>query len=169
MTQIAVPVIVRDLNAGDISSLAWSGSPAHLASVGEQLARVPSGEVEYLVACLPSSMVVGKAEIDYACRASAGTLRQAAVRPVLQSCGIGTLLVRVAEERIMTRGYATAELAVEHDNLRGRALYERLGYVAYGQEPDEWDAEDADGRIVRYRTMCTLMRKSLPAAIPPQI
>jgi RimJ/RimL family protein N-acetyltransferase len=50
---------------------------------------------------------------------------------------------------------------VEHDNPRARALYERLGYVAYGSEPDEWDAEAADGRVVRHHTMCTLMRKPL--------
>jgi ribosomal protein S18 acetylase RimI-like enzyme len=161
VAQIAVRVIVRDLNIGDIASLGWSGSPAHLASVREQLGRVPSGEVEYLAACLPSGVPVGKAEIDYARRAGAGTLCQAAVHPVLQSCGIGTLLVQVAEERITARGYTAAELAVEHDNPRARALYERLGYVAYGSEPDEWDAEGAHGRVVRHRTMCTLMRKPL--------
>jgi ribosomal protein S18 acetylase RimI-like enzyme len=106
-------------------------------------------------------MPVGKTEIDYARRAGAGTLCQAAVHPVLQSCGIGTLLVQVAEERITARGCTRAELAVEHDNPRARALYERLGYVAYGSEPDEWDAEAADGRGVRHHTMCTLMRKPL--------
>jgi ribosomal protein S18 acetylase RimI-like enzyme len=63
----------------------------------------------------------------------------------------------------MDRGCTTAELGVEHSNLGARALYERLGYVAYGDEPDEWDAEGPDGRIVRYRMMCTLMRKPFPA------
>ncbi len=29
-------------------------------------------------------------------------------------------------------GLGQAELAVEENNLRARALYERLGYVAYG-------------------------------------
>ena len=69
----------------------------------------------------------------------------------------------VAEKRIMDRGYTTAELGVEHSNPRARALYERLCYVAYGDEPDEWDAEGPDGRIVPYRMMCALMRKPLPA------
>ena len=161
VTDCAIPVMVRDLKATDVSSLRWSGSPVHLASVREELGRVPSGEVEYLVACLPSGKTVGKVEIDYASRASAGTLGQAAVHPVLRSCGIGAFLVRVAEKRITARGYTTAELGVEHENPRARALYERLGYVAYDNEPDEWDAEGPDGRIVRYRTMCTLMRKSL--------
>lgn len=163
VTQIAVPVVVRDLTADDLAGLGWSGSPVHLASVREQLARVPLGEVEYLAACLPSGVPVGKLQVDYAERAGAGTLCQAAVHPLLQSCGIGTLLVRAAEARIMARGLTRAELGVEHDNPRARALYERLGYLAYGDAPDEWDAQGADGSIVRYRTMCTLMRKSLRA------
>jgi len=161
VNELAVAVTVRDLNVGDIAMLGWSGSPTHLASVREQLGRVQSGQAEYLAACLPSGTPVGKLEIDYAREASAGTLCQAAVHPILQSCGIGTLLVRVAEQRISARGCATAELAVEQENPRARALYERLGYAAYGEEPDEWDAEGPDGRVVRYHTICTLMRKSL--------
>ena len=157
-----MPLLVRNLTVDDLESLGWSGSQTHLASVREQLGRV-AGEVEYLAACLPSGKPVGKAGIDYAEHPAAGTLYQAAVHPLLQSCGIGTLLVRVAEKRIMDRGYTTAELGVEHSNPRARALYEQLGYVAYGDEPYEWDAEDPDGRIVRYRMMCTLMRKPFPA------
>jgi len=42
-------------------------------------------------------------------------------------------------------------------------LYERLGYVACGEKPDECDAEGPDGRVVRCQTVCTLMRKSLEA------
>lgn len=54
------------------------------------------------------------------------------------------------------------DLTVEETNPRARALYERLGYVAYGREPDAWDEEAPDGSISRYETMCTLMRKELP-------
>jgi len=74
---------------------------------------VPSGQVEYLAACLPSGAPVGKMEVDYARRAGAVTLCQAAVHPVLQSCGIGALPVVVVEQRIIACGYSTAELAVE--------------------------------------------------------
>jgi ribosomal protein S18 acetylase RimI-like enzyme len=66
-----------------------------------------------------------------------------------------------AEQRIRARGLRYAELGVEHSNPRARALYERLGYAAYGDEPDEWDAEGPDGTLIRYRTVCTLMRKQL--------
>lgn len=51
---------------------------------------------------------------------------------------------------------------MEENNPRARALYERLGYAAYGRQPESWDVEAEDGSVTRYETMCTLMRKELP-------
>jgi ribosomal protein S18 acetylase RimI-like enzyme len=51
---------------------------------------------------------------------------------------------------------------VEENNPRARALYERLGYVAYGRKPEAWDEDAPDGSIRRYETVCTLMHKELP-------
>jgi len=161
MPDVTVALVVRDLTEADLEALQWSGTASHLVAVRQELGRVTSGEVEYLVAAASAGLPVGKAGIDYARHAGAGTLYQAAVHPALQSCGIGTVLFGEAERRMKVRGLARAELSVEHDNPRARALYERLGYVAYGDAPDEWDAEGPAGEIVRYRTMCTLMRKLL--------
>src|SRR6266853_810725 len=142
---------IRDLTAADLDQISWSGTPSHIASVREQLGRVASGAVEYLAACPPSGLPVGKIGIDGA----------------LQACGIGTLLVAAAEQRIRARGHDRAELGVEHDNPRARRLYERLGYVAYGDQPAEWDTEGPYGVMVRYRTMCTMMRKPLASTACP--
>ena len=84
------------------------------------------------------------------------------VHPALQSCGIGTIFIHAAEQRILARGLHRAELGVEESNPRARALYDRLGYVAYGRAPDSWDEQAPDGTITRYETMCTHMRKDLP-------
>ena len=99
--------------------------------------------------------------IDYAKNPRAGTLWQLAVHGALQSCGIGTLLIEAAEQRIRARGLHRAELGVEECNPRARALYERLGYVAYGRKPEAWDEQAEDGSVRRYETVCTLMRKEL--------
>jgi ribosomal protein S18 acetylase RimI-like enzyme len=163
MPNVTVAVVVRDLTEADLDALHWSGTASHLVSVREQLDRVEPGEVEYLVAAASSGLPVGKAGIDYTRHAGAGTIYQAAVHPALQSCGIGTLLVGEAERRIRSRGLACAELGVELDNPRARALYERLGYVVYGEAPEEWDAEGPSGEIVRHRTVCALMRKTMPS------
>ena len=162
MPEVVIPLTVRDMTTEDLPECAWSGSRTHLAIVAEALERARLGEVDYLAACPPSGLPVAIGGVDYAKTPGAGTLWQLAVHGALQSCGIGTILIRAAEQRIRARGLRRAELAVEECNPRARALYERLGYLAYGSEPAAWDEETPDGSITRYETVCTLMRKELP-------
>jgi hypothetical protein len=49
----------------------------------------------------------------------------------------------------------------EVDYPRARALYERLGYVAYDEILESWDQQNPDGLITRYETTCAQMRKEL--------
>lgn len=158
MTVVVLPLSVRDLTDDDLQSIWWSG-PLHLTHVAKELRRA---DVDYLAACGPAGLPLGKCGIDYAKHPGAGTLFQFDVAPALQSCGIGTALARAAEQRILARGLHRAELLVEESNPRGRRLYERLGYAAVGRTPEAWDEQAPDGAITRYETMCTVMRKKLP-------
>ncbi|AUY49390.1 GNAT family N-acetyltransferase [Streptomyces sp. CB01881] len=162
MAEVALELSVRDLVHADLESCGWSGSDLHLANVAQQLVRARRGEVDYLAVCTPVGLPVAKAGVDYRAKEGAGTIWQLSVHPALQSRGIGTLLIGAAEQRIRSRGLRHAELGVEEDNPRARALYERLGYVAYDRQPDAWDERAPDGSLRRYETMCTLMRKELP-------
>ena len=161
-TEVVIPLTIRDLTTEDLPSCAWSGSATHLTSIAKALERARRGEVDYLAVCPPSGLPVALGGIDYAESPGAGTLWQLAVHGALQSCGIGTILIHAAEQRILTRGLHRAELGVEDGNPRARSLYERLGYAAYGSEPDSWDQEAADGTVTRYDTIVTLMRRELP-------
>jgi ribosomal protein S18 acetylase RimI-like enzyme len=162
MTEVVLPLTIRDLTPGDLPSCTWSGSGTHLASMAKALERAARGDVDYLAVCPPSGLPVAVGGVDYARNPGAGTLWQLVVVEALQSCGIGTLLIQAAENRIRARGLHRAELSVEECNPRARALYERLGYAAYGREAASWDEEAADGSVNRYETVCTLMRKNLP-------
>lgn len=161
MVDVVLKLSVRDLVHADLASCGWAGSGHHLAGVAEQLVRARIGEVDYLAVCAATNIPVAKCGVDYQVKEGVGTLWQLAVHPALQSCGIGTFLVEAAELRIRRRGLRQAELGVEEDNPRARALYERLGYVAYDRQPDAWDEQASDGSLRRYETMCTLMRKEL--------
>ncbi|MFJ6799050.1 GNAT family N-acetyltransferase [Streptomyces sp. NPDC091268] len=160
-TAVTLRVAVRDLVPEDLPSCTWSGTATHLRHVERELVRAAAGEVDYLAVCTPAGLPVAIGGIDYRACEGAGTLWQLAVLPALQSCGLGTLLVRAAEQRIRNRGLRRAALAVEEDNPRALSLYERLGYAAYGREADAWDVEGPDGSVRRHETMCVLMRKSL--------
>ncbi|KAB8192682.1 GNAT family N-acetyltransferase [Nonomuraea phyllanthi] len=161
MAEVVVRLSVRDLTQEDLEWCSWSGTSLHLAQVAQELERARRGDVDYLAVCPPSGMPVAIGGVDYQANPGAGTLWQLAVHPALQSCGIGTLLIRAAEQRILARGLHRAELSVEESNPRARALYERLGYVAHGRKPEAWDEEGPDGVIRRHETICTAMRKSL--------
>jgi ribosomal protein S18 acetylase RimI-like enzyme len=159
MAEVVLPLTIRDLSRGDLLSCAWTGlSKSNFAAA---LDRADRGEADYLVVCPPSGQPVAVGGIDYALGAGAGTLYQLAVHGAVQSCGIGTLLIGAAEQRIRAHGLLRAELAVEQNNPRARALYERLGYAAYGSSAEEWDEQADGGSVSRYRAVCTLMRKEL--------
>ncbi len=162
MVDVVVPLTVRDLTLEDVPSCTWSGTALFLTHLAEALERAGRGEVDYLAVCPPAGLPVALGGVDYAKTAGAGTLWQLSVHEALQSCGIGTILIRAAEQRIRARGLHRAELSVEECNPRAHALYERLGYLAYGSKPDSWDEEGPDGSVTRYETVCTLMRKELP-------
>ena len=88
--------------------------------LGKTLERARRGEVDYLAVCPPAGLPVALGGVDYTLTPGAGTLWQLAVHEALQSCGIGTLLIGAAEQRIRARGLHRAELAVEESD-RGPA------------------------------------------------
>lgn len=151
MTDVVVELSVRDFRHADLASCGWSGSALHLAGVARQLERARTGEVDYLAVCPATDIPVAKGGIDYQVEEGVGTLWQLAVHPALQSCGIGTFPIGAAERRIRNRGLLHAELGVEEDNPRARALYERLGYVARGRRPDVWTERPRTDRCAATR------------------
>jgi ribosomal protein S18 acetylase RimI-like enzyme len=161
VTEAVIPLTIRDLTPEDLPLCAWWVPAWDRAHLGKTLERAQRGEVDYLAVCPPSGLPVALGGVDYTLTPGAGTLWQLAVHGALQSCGIGTLLIEAAEQRIRARGLHRAELAVEECNPRARALYERLGYAAYGRKPEAWDEQTEDGSVRRYETVCTLMRKEL--------
>jgi ribosomal protein S18 acetylase RimI-like enzyme len=157
MPEVVLPLTVRDLSVADLPACAWAGS-----GVATSLERAGIGEVDYLAVCPPSGLPVALGGVDYTLTSGAGTLWQLSVHESLRSCGIGTILIQAAEQRIRARGLSRAELGVDENHPRPRALYERLGYVAHDRQPGSWDQAAADGSIARYETMITLMHKHLP-------
>ena len=160
--EIRLPIHVRDLTHSDLPHCTWSGSALHLLVVENELDRAAAGVADYLAVCAATSdLPLAIGGIDYELAPGAGSIHQLATMPALQSCGLGTALIEAAEDRIRRRGLLRAELGVEQDNPRARALYERLGYVVFDVRPDSWDEEAPDGTIRRYETECAIMAKDL--------
>lgn len=159
--EINLSLTIRDLTHADLPACAWSGNPAHMRAVGVALDRAARGEADYLGVFLPSGMPIALGGVDFVPSPGAGVLWQLAVLPALQGCGIGTRLIEELERRIVVRGLSRAELLVEVDNPRAKALYERLGYGVIGRRAEGWDTERPDGQVYRYETVCDVLSKTL--------
>ena len=151
-------VEVRPLTSSHLASIAWSGSPTHIESVGRELERVRTGEVEYL-AVFVDGLPVSKGGVDFAKEADAGTIWQLATHPRLEGLGLATTLIRELELRAARRGRTSLRLGVEPDNERALRLYEHLGYRSIGTSEASWEAERSDGSRFLYTTTLIEMSK----------
>jgi hypothetical protein len=75
VTEVVIPLTVRDLTAEDLPSCAWSGGATHLASVARALERARRGEVDYLAVCPPSGLPIAIGGVDYRFVGRAGPRR----------------------------------------------------------------------------------------------
>lgn len=161
ISSVSFEVSVRDLRADEVDALTWAGPASHRRAVHSALVRRDSGELDYLAACGPADVPLAIGGVEYDRRPGAGSLWQLAVMPALQSAGIGTVLIAALEARVTARGLARVDLGVGPDNLRARALYERLGYVAFGSALDRWSEELDDGTTQVHEAHCVLLGKGL--------
>ncbi|MFC7307652.1 GNAT family N-acetyltransferase [Streptomyces monticola] len=79
----------------------------------------------------------------------------------LRSRGIGSALIRAAEELARERGLPAIGLGVDTANPRAAALYERLGYRPSVLYTDRWAYVDMAGRRVECADQCTFLVKEL--------
>ncbi len=158
----AASLAVTDLDRDDLPHVWWTGNPAHIRGIAAILERVASGEVAYLAVRAPDGKPVAVGAIDYTRYEGAGMVYRLVTHWLLRSLGVGTRLIGEAEERIVRRGLTRAVMAVEDDNVRARALYERLGYRAFGHEQESWEVEGDDGGVRIHVAECTLLARQLP-------
>ncbi|MFJ3671666.1 GNAT family N-acetyltransferase [Streptomyces sp. NPDC090106] len=143
------------------------GSPGTLSFHARRFARQERGESTYLVAWL-GRRPVGHAEVRWnGCEAAEVTVRcpeinALGVRPEeLRSRGIGTALIRAAEDLVARRGIATVGIGVGKDNPRAAALYARLGYEPLVAYHDRWSYEGDDGQPHESVDACVFLTRDV--------
>jgi ribosomal protein S18 acetylase RimI-like enzyme len=152
---------IDDLDPGDLPSLDWAGGATHIRHVANELVRVEAGEVGYLAVRSPAGRPVAAGAVELADPPGTAKLMQLVTHPDVRSLGIGTCLIEALEQRARASAHHAVALGVEVTNPRAEALYQRLGYQAYGSEATGWEQEDADGRVYWHATRCVLMSKRL--------
>ncbi|MFJ9249460.1 GNAT family N-acetyltransferase [Streptomyces sp. NPDC101776] len=159
--------------ADDVALLdQYIGAPGATSFHARRFARQERCESTYLVAWL-DGRPVGHVELRWTgCDASAVRAARPGCLEIgglgvwpeeLRSRGIGTALIRAAEELAVERGLTDVGIGVEKDNVRAAALYARLGYEPLTDYYDRWSYEDADGFLHDNVDHCTFLVKDLPS------
>ena len=145
---------IRECTDRDVEALERV-APSGLNDVhGGRFRRQQSGESSYLVA-VSDGVPVGHAEIAWNGCPSVDVRQRypncpeisgLSVFPAeLRGQGIGTAIVRDAEDRARIRGFAWIGLGVDDENPGAARLYERLGYVSGIRYVFPWSYLDDNG------------------------
>lgn len=156
-------VSIRKCRAADLPALEWYGLYwRHRGIFRDAFERQERGETTMLLA-VANDFPVGQIFLDYARAREESTAVYWAVRvyPFLQGLGLGTALIRAAEEQVRRRDIEWAELGVERENADARRLYERLGYEVVGEMREECAYHTPSGRRERMRLDEWRMRKRI--------
>ncbi|MFE9441740.1 GNAT family N-acetyltransferase [Streptomyces sp. NPDC006602] len=144
------------------------GSPGVTSFHARRFARQEAGECTYLVAWL-DGRPVGHTEMRWlGCAAPDVTVDCPEIGGLgvwpeeLRSRGIGTALIRAAEDLARERRLTTVGIGVGRDNPRAAALYARLGYRSLVDYVDRYAYEDHDGTTRECVEQCTFLVKELP-------
>jgi ribosomal protein S18 acetylase RimI-like enzyme len=146
-------VMIRQVTQADLAGLEWEGEYTHYRQIYiETFKRVERGLALIWVLELPEQKIIGQALVqlvsdrkelaDGATRAYIFAFR---IRPAYRNRGLGSRLLKIIEDDLITRGYIRATLNVAKDNPRALALYEHHGYVVVAEESGNWSYPDEKG------------------------
>jgi len=155
---VSLPLVshiqIRTANRTDLPALEWDGEFTHFRRLFAEAYRlVELGEAIMWVAELPGVGIVGQlfVQVNSQNPALADGVKRAyiygfRVQALYQGAGIGSRLLKTAEEDLIRRGFHVIALNVGQDNPEARRLYERFGYRVVSSEPGIWSYVDHLGR-----------------------
>lgn len=170
---VELDIIIRRATAEDIPLLEWGGefwrlrerfeNAYHEQQIGRRCFLVADLN-RYPVARLIVQFMRGNPL--FANGDTRGYLYSLQVMEPLRGLGIGTRLIRAAEEVLVEKDITWATIAVAKDNPDARRLYERLGYHVYRDDPGRWHYTDPSGKEHEVNEPSWVMRKRLLPSKP---
>jgi len=83
------------------------------------------------------------------------------VMDLFRNKGIGTHMLKSAEEILRQRAYQIATISVAKDNPRALNLYKRMNYVTFSEDSGHWKYRDHLGKVRSVNEPCWLLYKYL--------
>ena len=145
---------IRKITNEDLPDLEWGGEFTHFRRVyTNAFQNQQKGNAILWAAELNGTGIIGQAFVqligsrpelaDGRIRAYIFSVR---VQSLYQNLGVGTKIMKHAEQDIFMRGFSYATLNVGKHNINARRFYERLEYQVIGDEAGIWSYLDHRGK-----------------------
>jgi ribosomal protein S18 acetylase RimI-like enzyme len=165
---------IRTANESDLPALEWEGEYTHFRRVYRQAMREAKRDRRMIYLAEVSGEVVGQLFIHLHSvwktafgGAKAGYLHSFRVKPNFRSLGIGSNLLKTAEQELLDRSYSRAAISVAKVNTRAQQLYLQHDFHIYSEDPGEWAYVDHRGRLKQISEPAYVMVKTLrPGKLP---
>jgi ribosomal protein S18 acetylase RimI-like enzyme len=143
-------IAIRYLRERDNLALEWQGGADLRDWYQAQWQGHREGHVCVLIADF-NNYPIGQAAIHWRGKPThphIPDIQSLRVFPAFHGMGIGSRLLEACERVVRERGFDRVSLAVGTENVRARALYERIGYAPIGEVyTDTWHFVDARGEV----------------------
>jgi ribosomal protein S18 acetylase RimI-like enzyme len=147
-------VVIRPARKNDLPALEWDGEFRHFRLVyANAYDRMVKGTSMIWIAELPIEGLIGQVFLQLVSdrpelsdgwqRAYLYSFR---IKPLYQNNGLGTQMVKVVEDYLLSKHFTRITLNVAKDNLGAIRLYQRLDYHIVAEEPGVWSYPDDEGK-----------------------
>lgn len=160
---------IRRLRETDLLALEWGGEFLQFRRLYRDIfSSMLKGRAVMWIAEVPDLELIGQLFVqltssrkEIADGASRAYFYGFRVKKSYRSCGVGSRLLEIAEEDLISRGFQQALLNVAKTNSLARQFYEKHGYQVVGEEPGDWTFLDHEGRRKEVHEPAWRMEKGL--------
>lgn len=163
-----VEVVFRLAELGDLPKLEWYGQYTHFRRVFQRTYEDQLAGTRLMLLADVNDWPVGQVFVQLETYDSIwmdmrrrGYLYSLRVMDAFQKKGIGTALLREAEDILVSKRYDAVSIAAAKENPGARRLYERLGYRVISEDSGRWSYVDHEGKTRYVVEPCWILEKDL--------
>lgn len=154
-------ISIRHTRQADLRKLEWFGLLTPFRDhIESAYARSQQGEMIFLVADL-NGFPIGQVWVVIQAQDGIGLIQALRVLEPLRNMGIGTRLIRAAEQAMHARGLHMVEIHVTFDNPAAKRLYEKAGYHVIGHKISHWSYAPPGEDVKHVEEQVWILRKQL--------
>lgn len=161
-------VVFRLAERGDLPKLEWYGQYTHFRRVFQRTYEDQLAGTRLMLLADVNGWPVGQVFIQLETYDSIwmdmrqrGYLYSLRVMDAFQKRGIGTALLREAEDILAGKRYDGVSIAAAKENPGARRLYERHGYRVMSEDHGRWNYVDHEGKTRYVVEPCWILEKDL--------